>query len=205
MEWRAALTPPHLLQMSGKGDDRPLQGIAFPIPAAVPSPLGATAKGPPEAPHRGFTAPLVFPRWVRNLNDAHPDPRPGRGGWPVARPSKALYLHKPTPGVPPPPTHVLGKAQAVAAHAHRYLELENVSFRPERFATMLYGRPWVLLVMTHDNAPPWEWFNTIGEALKPLKAVYLLGITSLGPEARHMDPSHACANWFKATLHTSPP
>ena len=204
MEWRAALTPPHPLQMSS-GDRRPSQGIAYPIPGVVPGPLGATAKGPPQTPYRRFTAPLIFPPWVRHLNDAHPDPHPGRGGLPVPKPTKALYLNKPTPGLPPPPTHVWGKAQAVAAHAHRYIELENVSFRPERFVTMLYGRPWVLLVMTHDNAPPWEWFNTIGEALKPFKAVYLMGVTSKGPEAPHMLPSQACANWFKATLHTSPP
>ena len=83
--------------------------------------------------------------------------------------------------------------------------MENVSWRPERFLTYLKGRPWVLVIETHENAPPWEWFNTVGEALKPLKAVYLMGVTRKGVEAPHMDPSHVVSNWFKATLHTAPP
>ena len=184
-----------------------MQELAFPIPTSVPGPLGATAKGPPQTPVQRFTAPVLFPGWVGNLNKAHP-PKPSSSSAKssiVPKPSKALYLHKPTPGVPPPPPAVFGNAKAVAAHAHRYIELENVSSRPERFLTFLNGRPWCLIVMTHDNAPPWEWFNTLGEALKPLKAVYLLGPTAKGTEAPHMLPSHACANWFKATLHTAPP
>ena len=179
----------------------PPRSLSYPIPQPVRSPLGQTPKG--AAFDDRQTGSVSLPKWVAKVAAGHP-PRPSSAPG-VPKPSQAVFLNKPTPGLPPPPPQVYGNPAAIAAHAHRYLTMENVSWRPERFVTYLKGRPWVLVIETHENAPPWEWFNTVGEALKPLRAVFLMGVTAKSPEAPGLDPSHACANWFKATLPRRPP
>lgn len=140
--------------------------------------------------------PLLQPSWTQRLDDAHP-PR-SDGLRPKLTEHGQVYVNKPTPGMPAPPPVAYGNPAMMGLHAARYGRMEDVSYHPERYTTMLNGRPWQVLLQTHDECPAWEWLNNVGEALAPLQVITLLGVKGGGSEAPRLPRAHSCMHWFKA-------
>ena len=162
----------------------------FPIPQPV-SGTRAKAESRPWVPSSWHTDP----EWIHAVDRGRPPPR-----FPQTPPPTTVHIDMPTPGVPPPPHYCAGDPERIALHAARFTRDTDLGFRPERFCTMISGRPVFLLVQTHGEAPIWEWYNVIGESLKPLQPICLTGVTGGGPDAPGITPHFSCANWWKASL-----
>ena len=108
-----------------------------------------------------------------------------------------VYLNRPTPGIPPPPPEALGDMELIALHAHRYLSSCDLRFAPHRFTSVLNGRPWQLLVITHDKAPSHEWYNHLARSMFPLRPVFVNGVTAGDDSASGMKTHYCVTQWWK--------
>ena len=180
----------------------------FPFPVPQPVTEGATSKaaGRPRERGPGREVTVLAPSWLAKQEASHPPPKRSSKAVPTQKPDDVFVnVNTPTPGLPPPHPNAFGDVELVCRSHDRRLREDNLGLNPNRFATMINGRPWAGIVMSHDKAPPWEWFNTVGEALFPIQFVVLPGITANSAEGPHVQPQHACVNWFKASLKNYPP
>ena len=120
--------------------------LPVPIPVSGSRPKTQTIPVPPKPW-------FPQPKWVHTAARN----RQGFATGVTKHPSRA-NLNEPTPGLPPPPPYALGNEQLIALHAARYVRERDMAMRPERNAVMLNGRPWTVLIKTHEGAPAWEWF-----------------------------------------------
>ena len=107
-----------------------------------------------------------------------------------------VYLHRPTPGIPPPPRDCYGNPELMALHSARWLECKNIAFQPSRFTSVLNGRPWQCLVITHNEAPSHEYYNRLAKTMFPLRPVCINGV-SAKTEAPKMKSHYCVTQWWK--------
>ena len=135
------------------------------------------------------------PSWVAATQETRPGaPFSKRIAAAKARP---VYLHRPTPGLPPPPSETFGNPELMALHAQRWFNNANVAFQPHRHTSMLNGRPWQCVVLTHNQAPSHEWYNHLADSMYPLRPICINGVTATGGEAGKMAKHYCVTQWWK--------
>ena len=114
---------------------------------ALPPPKRPKGLDPDAAPVSGANIAALLaktqePPWAskaRAAREAAAEQWAQRG-----RPSKtARFLHRPTPGLQPPPVRAFGNPNAVAKHAYIWDAGTTMAahFRPDRHSCMIMGRP----------------------------------------------------------------
>jgi hypothetical protein len=114
---------------------------------AMPPPKRPRELDPDAAPVSGANIAALLaktqePPWASKARAA----RETRGKqWDESgRPAKTTrYLHRPTPGMQPPPVRAFGNPNAVAKHAYLWDAGTTMAahFRPDRHSCMIMGRP----------------------------------------------------------------
>ena len=110
-----------------------------------------------------------------------------------------VYLNRPTPGIPPPPPDCYGNPELIALHSARWLECKNLAFQPTRFTSVLNGRPWQCVVITHNEAPSHEYYNHLAKTMFPLRPICINGV-SAKTEAPKMKSHFCVTQWWKQCL-----
>jgi hypothetical protein len=116
------------------------------------------------------------------------------------RPKAASFSSdRPEAGHPRPMAAVLKSEHLLAQWNARWSsKLRSAKdFRPEMNTAMICGRPVVILVCSHDGAPPLEWDAYLNMAFHPIRPVVLLGPTARSPDAPGMVPKFSVISWWK--------
>eukprot|EP00929_Paragymnodinium_shiwhaense_P039440 TRINITY_DN2069_c0_g1_i5.p1 TRINITY_DN2069_c0_g1~~TRINITY_DN2069_c0_g1_i5.p1 ORF type:complete len:666 (+),score=78.68 TRINITY_DN2069_c0_g1_i5:83-2080(+) len=89
---------------------------------------------------------------------------------------------------------------------HRYRETADpggrtlLNFNPERFVSMLFGRPVGLIILSHDFSPPYEHEAYLAKKLAPLRPVYTMGPTERTKDVRGHAGHSIYHQWKEAVL-----
>ena len=104
------------------------------------------------------------------------------------------------PGIAAPPAWILGSTELVEQWRGRNCQeaLKALCYKPESNSINVAGRPVQLLIVTHPGAPAREWDSYFRFCLRPLKPIYLLGVTGGEEPAEDVLPAHAVIQWWKA-------
>ena len=118
---------PELPPMPPPKRQRQLDHDAAPVSGATIAALSAKSQEPPWASKARAARETREKQWAQS-----------------GRPAKTTrYLHRPTPGMQPPPVRAFGNPNAVAKHAYLWDAGTTMAahFRPDRHSCMIMGRP----------------------------------------------------------------
>lgn len=94
------------------------------------------------------------------------------------------------------------KDSQYVAQFHRYKArfTRCISFVPTRMVSMIKGRPYLMLIMTHPGAPSYEYTSHQAVDLRPLIPVHAMGVTGRDPKMKVKKPQFSAVNWVKVSV-----
>ena len=78
---------------------------------------------------------------------------------------------------------------------YKQTNMKRVNFLPQRYITYVKGRPVVQLIMTHPEAPVYEYASFQAHELRPTIPVFLVGVTGRDARNKMKSPQFAATEW----------
>jgi hypothetical protein len=168
MTKRKGWMPERLPAGVSDGPRPPSSSQASSFPAGVQLPSNADKLPVPQFMKR------QRPDWMENMSKASSSSLPDAGA--------SSSSSWPSLGQPLPSAAAYDDPELMAAHSYRNSPYPSggqteLTLDPQRLTHMVYGRPVGLLVLTHHNAPPYEFDSYLAARFAPLLPTFVLGPT----------------------------